>query len=122
MRFDISVEGSSQAPIGIGNWTSSPRTSATSWRLRTRESSEQTRQVAIVEKALQQSVQDNLSDLQTRLDRQHEDQAKGKDMGIAIRTTNDAIDVLTSELRVRRAALARRKVTAIQTPHVVGVV
>jgi len=42
-------------------------------------------------------------------------------MGIAIRTTNDQIDALTAELRSRRTSLARRKVTSIQTPRVVGV-
>ncbi|HZT06350.1 MAG TPA: helicase-related protein [Chloroflexota bacterium] len=82
---------------------------------------EQQRQVDIVERALQQSAQDSLADLQAQLERQHEDQAKGKEMAIAIRTTNERIDALTSELRLRRAALERRKVTAIETAHPVGV-
>ncbi len=82
---------------------------------------EQERRVAIIETALQQSVNDNLSDLQTRLERQHEDAAKGKDMGLAIRTTNDQIDALTKDLQARRESLARRKVTAIEGPRVVGV-
>ena len=82
---------------------------------------EQERQVGIVERALQQSINDSLIELQTRLERQHEDAARGKDMGIAIRTTNDQIDALTAELRSRRTSLARRKVTSIQTPRVVGV-
>ena len=82
---------------------------------------EQTRQVGIVESALQQSVNDNLSELQTRLDRQHDDEAKGRDMRIAIRTTNDQIETLTDEFRRRRNELQRRKVTSIQTPRVVGV-
>jgi len=81
----------------------------------------QERQVAIVEKALQQSVNDSLTELQTRLERQHEDAAKGKDMALAIRTTNDQIDVLTRELKNRRESLARQRVTSIQTPRVVGV-
>ena len=66
---------------------------------------EQERQVTIVEGALQQSVNDTLIDLQQRLERQHEDQAAGKDMGIAIRTTNEQIETLTSELRTRREDL-----------------
>ena len=82
---------------------------------------EQERQTGIVEGALQQSVNDSLTELQTRLDRQHEDQATGKDMGIAIRTTNEQIETLTSELRQRRTDLQHRKVTSIQTPRVVGV-
>ena len=82
---------------------------------------EQERQVAILEGALQQSVNDTLAELQQRLERQHEDQAGGKDMGIAIRTTNEQIETLTSELRTRREDLQRRKVTSIQTPRVVGV-
>ena len=82
---------------------------------------EQERQTGIVEAALQQSVNDSLTDLQARLDRQYEDQAAGKDMGIAIRTTNEQIETLTSELRHRQADLQRRKVTSIQTPRVVGV-
>ena len=82
---------------------------------------EQERQVTIVEKALQQSVNDNLTELQTRLERQHEDATKGKDMALAIRTTNEQIDALTNELKSRRESLARRRVTSIQTPRVVGV-
>ena len=82
---------------------------------------EQERQVDIVEGALQKSVSDSLSELQTRLERQHEDQVAGKDMGIAIRTTNEQIETLTSELRARRDELRHRKVTSIQTPRVVGV-
>ena len=82
---------------------------------------EQERQVSIVETALQQSVSDSLSELQSRLDRQHEDEAKGRDMRIAIRTTNEQIDALTTEFRRRREDLQHRKVTSIQTPRVVGV-
>ena len=82
---------------------------------------EQERQAGIVESALQRSVNDTLSDLQVRLDRQHQDQADGKDMGIAIRTTNSQIDSLTGELRKRRDELLHRRVTSIQTPRVVGV-
>jgi hypothetical protein len=82
---------------------------------------EQERQVAIVEKALQQSVNDNLTSLQDRLERQHQDAAKGKVMALAIHTTNQQIDALIAELNARRADLARRRVTAIQTPRVVGV-
>lgn len=84
-------------------------------------SSEQERRVSIIQTALEQSVQDSLIELQVRLERQIEDQARGKDMGIAIRTTNDQIDTLTRTLRERRASLARRKVTSIETPHVVAV-
>ena len=79
------------------------------------------RQVNIVEGALQQSANDSLSEMQMRLERQHEDQAAGKDMGIAIRTTNEQIETLTADLRTRRSELEHRKVTSIQTPRVVGV-
>ncbi len=82
---------------------------------------EQERRASIVEDALQRSVNDNLSALQLQLDRQYEDQAAGKDMGIAIRTTNEQIDNLTEGLNRRRQSLRRQKVTAIQTPRVVGV-
>jgi len=82
---------------------------------------EQERQSAIVERALQQSINDSLTDLQTRLERQHEDQTKGRDMALAIRNTNDQIDQLTKDLRQRRSDLQRRRVTSIQTPRVVGV-
>ena len=82
---------------------------------------EQERQVSIVETALQQSVSDSLSELQARLDRQHEDEAKGRDMRIAIRTTNEQIDAITTEFRGRREDLQHRNVTSIQTPWVVGV-
>lgn len=82
---------------------------------------EQERHVEIVQKALQQSINDNLVDLQTRLERQQHDAEKGKDMALAIRTTNNDIDILTNELRTRREALGRRKVTAIESPRVVGV-
>ncbi len=81
---------------------------------------QQERQVEIVERALQQSVSDNLADLQTRLERQFRDQERGKDMGIAIRTTNEQIEALEKELTSRRASLARRKVTALEGPRVVG--
>ena len=82
---------------------------------------QQERIVEIMERALNQSIHDNLTQLQAQLERQHEDAAKGRDMGIAIRTTNEQIDALTSELQSRRAQLARRRVTAIESPHVVGV-
>ena len=42
-------------------------------------------------------------------------------MRIAIRTTNEQIDALTTEFRRRREDLQHRKVTSIQTPRVVGV-
>ena len=83
--------------------------------------SEQERQADIVERALQQSTNDNLSDLQSRLERQHDDEAKGRDMRIAIRTTNEQIESLTADLRLRREELLRRRVTSIRTPRVVGV-
>ena len=67
------------------------------------------------------SANDSLSEMQMRLERQHEDQAAGKDMGIAIRTTNEQIETLTADLRTRRSELEHRKVTSIQTPRVVGV-
>ena len=82
---------------------------------------EQERQAEIVGRALQRSVDDSLSELQQRLDRQHNDQDGGKDMGIAIRTTNEQLDNLTAELRARRSELQHRRVTSIQTPRVVGV-
>ncbi|MGD0766041.1 MAG: helicase-related protein [Dehalococcoidia bacterium] len=82
---------------------------------------EQQRQVEIIERALQQSVNDSLTELQTKLERQQDDEAKGKDMAIAIRTTNEQIDALTAELKARRESLKRRRVTSIRTPRVVGV-
>ena len=82
---------------------------------------EQERRVGIVEGALQQSVNDTLEELQLRLERQHEAQTGGRDMGIAIRTTNQEIESLTAEFRRRREDLQRQKVTSIQTPRVVGV-
>ena len=82
---------------------------------------EQERQAGIVERALQQSANDNLSELQKRLERQHEEQARGRDMRIAIRTTNEQIETLTADLRLRREELGRRRVTSIRTPRVVGV-
>ena len=82
---------------------------------------EQERQVAIMENALQNSIDDSLSRLQRRLERQHEDEAKGKDMRIAIRTTNEQIGALTAGLRQRREDLKRRRVTSVETPRVVGV-
>ena len=82
---------------------------------------EQERQVAIVERALQQSVNDSLAELQTRLERQYEDAGRGKDMAIAVRTTSNEIAALTAGLEERRAELGRQRVTAIDTPHVVGV-
>ncbi len=82
---------------------------------------EQERQVEIVETALQKSVNDNLVDLQQRLERQHEEEAEGKDMRIAIRTTNEQIESLSGDIKARRAELQRRKVMSLQTPRVVGV-
>ncbi|MYD88231.1 MAG: DUF3883 domain-containing protein [Acidobacteria bacterium] len=83
--------------------------------------SEQERRASIIEEALQRSVSDNLVALQNQLERQHEDEAAGKDMRIAIHTTNEQIGSLTEELRQRRRTLQRRKVVSIQTPRVVGV-
>ena len=82
---------------------------------------EQERRTDIVDGALQQSIQDTLSGLQERLERQHADAERGKDMALAIRTTNEQIDSLTSELRDRRRSLGRRRVAAIQSPRVVGI-
>ena len=82
---------------------------------------EQVRQARIVETALQKSTEDNLALLQQRLERQYEDEAKGRDMGIAIRSTNEQIENLTTELRHRRSDLQRSKVTSLQTPRVIGV-
>lgn len=82
---------------------------------------EQVRQVGIMETALQDSIDDSLSDLQRRLERQHDDEAKGKDMRLAIRTTNDQIEAMTTGLRQRREELKRRRVTSVETPRVVGV-
>ena len=82
---------------------------------------EQERQVGIMEQALQNSIDDSLSNLQQRLERQHEDEARGKDMRIAIRTTNEQIGALTDGLRQRREDLNRRRVTSVETPRVVGV-
>ena len=83
--------------------------------------SEQERRSDIVEEALQRSVNDNITVLQQQLDRQHKEEAGGKDMRIAIRTTNEQIENLTTGLRSRRETLRRRKVTSVQTPRVVGV-
>ena len=82
---------------------------------------EQERQADIVEGALQQSVNDNLLELQSRLERQHDDEAGGRDMRIAIRTTNEQIESLTTDLKLRRDELRRKRVTSIRTPRVVGV-
>ncbi|MCY3957105.1 MAG: helicase-related protein [Chloroflexi bacterium] len=82
---------------------------------------EQVRQACIVEIAIQKSANENLAHLQQRLERQHEDEANGKDMRIAIRSTNDQIERLTTELRDRRTDLQRSKVTSLQTPRVIGV-
>ena len=82
---------------------------------------EQERQAVIVERALQQSANDNLSELQKRLERQHEEEARGRDMRIAIRTTNEQIETLTADLRRRREELQHRRVTSIRTPRIVGV-
>ena len=82
---------------------------------------EQERRAQIVENALRQSVSDNLERLQERVMRQTEQSDKGKDMALALRTTNEQIDVLTKELSQRLADLNRAKVTSIETPRVVGV-
>ena len=82
---------------------------------------EQERQVEIMESALQNSIADSLNNLQQRLERQHEDEAKGKDMRLAIRTTNEQIDGMTAGLKQRRDDLNRRRVTSIETAKVVGV-
>ena len=82
---------------------------------------EQERQVSIVEGALQQSVNDKLFELQDQLERQYDKEAKGRDMRIAIRTTNDQIESLTTDLKRRRDELQRQRVTSIRTPRVVGV-
>ena len=82
---------------------------------------EQERQADIVEGALQQSVNDNLLELQSRIERQHDDEAGGRDMRIAISTTNEQIDSLTTGLRQRREELQRRRVTSIRTPRIVGI-
>jgi superfamily II DNA or RNA helicase len=82
---------------------------------------EQDRQVEIVRQAIEQSFQDSITDLQARLERQQVDEAKGKDMRLAIQTTNSLIDAQTRELKERRELLGRRRATVIQTPRVVGV-
>jgi superfamily II DNA or RNA helicase len=87
----------------------------------TEVTAEQDRQVEIVRRAIEQSFQDSFNDLQARLERQQEDEAKGKDMRLAIQTTNSLIDAQTRELRERRALLGRRQATVIQTPRVIGV-
>jgi hypothetical protein len=81
----------------------------------------QGRQTEVMQRALQQSMSDALSELQARLERQYEDLAKGKDMGVAIRRTNAEIEEVTAALEQRRAALERRGMLSIQTPRVVGV-
>ena len=81
----------------------------------------QERRMTIVDQALQQSIHDTLSDLQARLERQHEEAAKGKDTVLAIRTTNEQIDALVTDLKVRQAELARCRVTSIEAPRVVRI-
>ena len=114
------------APESLRNLADADRAVAAASRLYSEEylaevTVEQERQASIVERALQQSANDNLSELQSRLERQHEEEAKGRDMGIAIRTTNEQIEALTTDLRRRRDELQRRRVTSIRTPRVVGV-
>jgi hypothetical protein len=81
----------------------------------------QLRKIDIVQDALQRSVEDRLSDLQIRLDRQLANQERGKDMALAIRITNQEIDDLTARLESRRESLGRQAVLSIATPQVVGV-
>jgi superfamily II DNA or RNA helicase len=79
------------------------------------------RRAGIIEKALLQSVGDRLTELQARLERQFADRERGKDMDIAIRTTNHEIDALQRELSRRRDELLRRRELSLGTPRVVGV-
>ena len=114
------------APDSLRGWADGEAAVAEASRFYSEEylaevTTEQERQAGIVERALQQSANDNLSELQRRLERQHDDEAKGRDMRIAIRTTNEQIEALTSDLRRRRDELQRRRVTSIRTPRVVGV-
>jgi hypothetical protein len=81
----------------------------------------QERQAEIMSRALEQSTGDTLERLQVQLDRQLVDSERGKDMRLAIQTTNAEIDALTRTLMARRSAIARRRHLSIQTPHVVGV-
>ena len=87
----------------------------------TQVTKEQERQASIIERALQRSTNQVLTELQARLERQLVDQERGKDMGIAIRTTNQEIEQITRDFETRRQSLGRRKVTTIRTPQVVGV-
>lgn len=82
---------------------------------------QQEREVSVISKAVEQSGADTLGTLQATLDRQIADQESGKDMNLAIRTTNDRIDTLMKEREARRADLERRKATSLQAPRVIGV-
>jgi len=114
------------APESLRSWADGDAAVAEATTIYTRDyldevKTEQERRASIIEEALQRSVSDNLVALQSQLERQHEDEAAGKDMRIAIHTTNEQIGSLTEELRQRRRTLQRRKVVSIQTPRVVGV-
>ena len=82
---------------------------------------EQERRVEIVEQALRQSVGEELDRLQQQLERQYADAERGRDMRLALQTTNREIEELTTDLERRRMSLARQQVISIETPRVVGV-
>jgi superfamily II DNA or RNA helicase len=82
---------------------------------------EQERQAEVIERALNQSINDRMSAVQAQLERQIAEQERGRDMTLAIRQTNEEIERLTLELDQRRRELRQRRVNAIQTPRVVGV-
>ena len=82
---------------------------------------QQEREVEVISRALERSIGDTLERLQTTLERQITDQDAGKDMGIAIRTTNEAISTLMEERDHRRAELQRRTALTLVVPRVVGV-
>lgn len=82
---------------------------------------QQEREVEVISRALERSVGDTLERLQTTLERQLADQDAGKDMALAIRTTNDAIGGLMEEREQRRADLERRTALTLVAPRVVGV-
>lgn len=82
---------------------------------------QQRKEVEVVSAALERSVGDAITRLQGDLDRQQLDAERGRDMSIAIRTTNQRIGDLVRELERRRQELSRRRTTMLDTPRVVGV-
>ncbi|MPZ22056.1 MAG: DUF3883 domain-containing protein [Dehalococcoidia bacterium] len=83
----------------------------------------QERECDIVWSALDRSTADSLELLRTELERQQADResGRGRDMDLAIRTTNQKIDAILAERSHRQADLERRRVTSLVAPRVAGV-